>query len=130
MQTFQQERGGYHEDPDHQWPRPSKADEQCDAKVAEEVVNLPAKRRAGCPFFRPEGSDHEQNQDGPAANFCARSKPRFHIGAYGKYLALFPHTVPLVIRRAVPWAQSANTGLLCYRPDSLLGISIVMDENF
>ena len=55
--------------PDHEWPGPSEADKRRDRKIAEEMVDLPTERRAGCPFGGAQGDDHEQDYDGHAAKF-------------------------------------------------------------
>jgi hypothetical protein len=79
LQTFEQRRDGHNHSPDHQRPRPSKADKQRDSEIANEVVELPTELGAGGPFGRAEGGDYEQDHDRPAANFCAGTKTRFYI---------------------------------------------------
>ena len=54
---------------------PSKAEHQRDRKITEEVLNLPTEPRAGLPFGRAQGDDHEQYHDGHAAKFQENTHP-------------------------------------------------------
>jgi hypothetical protein len=83
LQTFQQERGSHENSTDHDWPGPGKTDKQRDGKITEEVVNLPTQRRAGCPVGRTQRTDHEQDYEDPATNFCSNPKTRCHIDTHG-----------------------------------------------
>src|SRR5262249_14757417 len=58
-------------------------EKQGDAEIADEVVELPPEVRTGCPFLRPEGSDHKQDNDGHAASFCGGPKSMLYIAARG-----------------------------------------------
>jgi hypothetical protein len=53
-------------------PRPGETEKHRDSEIA----------NTRGPFGRAERGDHKQDQDRPAANFCAGAKPRFHIGAH------------------------------------------------
>src|SRR5260370_42616745 len=83
LQALEQRRDCREDSPDQKRSGPSDTEKQRDSKIANEVVELPTKVRAGCPFFRPEGSDDKQGHDGHAAGFCASTKRKFHIGAHG-----------------------------------------------
>jgi|SRR6516164_720841 len=55
--------------PDYERLRPSEAEHQSDNKIADKVVNLPAKSRTRLPFRGPETNKYDQDQCGHAANF-------------------------------------------------------------
>ena len=83
LQALEQRRDGREDSADHERSGPSDTEKQRDSEIANEVVELPTEVRAGCPFFRPEGSDHKQDQDGHATRFCDSTKTMFYIGARG-----------------------------------------------
>ena len=83
LQALEQCRDDYEGPPDHKRPRPGDTEKQRDSEIANEVVELPAEVRTGCPFSRPEGSDHKQDYDGSAASFCDSTKTMSYIDARG-----------------------------------------------
>ena len=83
LQTFQQCRDSHEDSPDQERPGPTETEKQRDSEIANDVVELPTELRAGCPFFRPQGSDHKQDHDGQATSFCESAKTMFYDGARG-----------------------------------------------
>ncbi|MFZ1153013.1 MAG: hypothetical protein WAR76_25335, partial [Xanthobacteraceae bacterium] len=83
METLEQRRYCREDSPDQKRSGPGETDKQRDYEIADEVIELPTEVRAGCPFFRPEGSDHKQDQDGQATSFCDSTKTMFYIRARG-----------------------------------------------
>jgi len=82
LQALEQRRDCREGSADHERPGPGETEEQRDSEIADEVIELPAEMRAGCPFGRPEGSDYQQDYDRYAASFCASTK-MFYSGARG-----------------------------------------------
>jgi len=83
LKALEQCRDCHEDSPDQERPGPSEIEKQGDSKIANEVVELPTEVRAWRPFFRPEGSDHQQNDDGHATVSCDSPKMLFYIGARG-----------------------------------------------
>jgi hypothetical protein len=81
LQSFQQRRDSHNDSADHKRPRPTETEKQRDSEIANEVVETPTELSAGGPFGRAKCGDHKQDYNRPAANFCAGTKPRFHISA-------------------------------------------------
>ena len=69
LQGLQQRRGGHEGHPDHEWPGPSDADNRRDQEIAEEVLDLPTKARAGLPIGGAQMGEHEPGYSGHAAKF-------------------------------------------------------------
>jgi hypothetical protein len=60
LQALQQYRGGHEGCPDHERTRPSKADQQCQREIANEVFDLPTESRTELQFRGTEGCEYEQ----------------------------------------------------------------------
>jgi hypothetical protein len=83
LQALEQCRNDYEGSPDHERPGPSATEKQRDSEIANEVVELPTELRSGCPFFRPEGGNHEQDHDEHTTHLCDSTKTMLYTGALG-----------------------------------------------
>src|SRR5215469_524309 len=68
------------------------------------MVDPPTKRRARCPVGRAEGTNDKQDHDSHAADFCARTEMRFHIGAH--------RNAPRPSTSATPWRNRQSPSLI------------------
>jgi hypothetical protein len=70
LQGLEPHRGGHEGSPNHERPRPSEAEHQREAEIANDVIDLPTQSRAVLPFRGAKGTKYEQqDQGGHAANF-------------------------------------------------------------
>jgi hypothetical protein len=70
LQALQERPTGHESAADYDRTGPGEADKRRKREIAKEVIDLEAKSRAGCPLARAEGDNHEQDDEGGAANFC------------------------------------------------------------
>jgi hypothetical protein len=69
LHALQQHRESHEGPPDHERPRPSKAEDERDHEIAKEMINSPTESRPWYPFAGAKGGKYQQEQNGHAANF-------------------------------------------------------------